>query len=200
MKTFSIMKNSIPTTITIIPFLIIIFAGSTTSVSDICACTPKRYEFTFDFSLGCSLGVTVDGVVTSLSCIIDCSEDPNVADCVPVAVQSIDILEFDQNFQKYVKETINGNYKDGDTFQYTSVVADDSKDAFQDGQKNIPQGIELNIIGVNQFGQSISNVYHITFSNDCNAYPVLSQGEHAGWTRFVSRNDDVNRSIRLALL
>ncbi len=151
---------------------------------DICSCAPATYEFTLDFSLFCPpVNITLGDAVTDTSCMVSPFGDPDVADLIPVAVQSIDILELDQNLQIIVQENLAGSYGDGDTFQYSSIAAvpGDIVDP-----SNIPRAIQLNIIGVNQFDEPLINVYLIIFSNNCGRYPVLFEGQYAGWTRFVS--------------
>jgi hypothetical protein len=109
--------------------------------------------------------------------------NPQVSDLIPHVLTSIDILELNQNLQVLVQENIAGSFGNGSTFSYTSVAA-------LPGQivkpVDIPRAIQLNIIGLNKFDQPIINVYLITFSNNCGQYPVLFDGQYAGWTRFVS--------------
>lgn len=152
---------------------------------EICSCAPGTYQFTLDFSLSCPpVNITLGDAVTDTSCMVSPFGDPTVSDLVPVAVNSIDILELDQNLQISVQENIAGSFGDGDTFQYISSAAVPGE--IVDPTK-IPRAIQLNIIGVNQFDQPIINVYLIIFSNNCGTYPVLFEGQYAGWTRFVSR-------------
>lgn len=151
---------------------------------DICACSPNTYEFTLDFSLFCPpVNITQGDAVASTTCLVNPFIDPDVEDLVPVSVQQIDILELNQNMRLIVQETIEGTFADGDTFSYTSYAADPSQ--IQD-PVDVPRAIQLNIIGVNQFDQTIINLYLILFTNDCQAFPVLFEGQSAGWTRFVS--------------
>ena len=160
---------------------------------DICACSPKTYEFTFDFSLSCPpVNVVKGDAVVATTCLVSPFGDPDVKDLVPILVQTIDILELNQNLQITVQENIGGNFRDGDTFRYTSLAAHD--DEIVD-PKDIPRAIQLNMIGVNQFDEPIINVYLITFSNNCEAYPVLSEGEYIGWTHFVSKYDSIDRPL-----
>jgi hypothetical protein len=159
--------------------------GQATIGDDICACAPSTYEFTFDFALTCPpVNVTQGDAVAATSCLISPFGDPGVLDLIPVAVQSIDILELNQNLQISVQENIAGSFGDGDSFTYVSIAA-------LPGQitdpVDIPRAIQLNIIGVNRFDEPIINVYLITFTNDCGFYPALVNGQSAGWTVFVSK-------------
>jgi hypothetical protein len=109
--------------------------------------------------------------------------DPEVKDLIPVSVQSIDILELNQNLNIIVQENIAGSFGDGDTFRYNSISSIPGQIV---DPVDIPRAIQLNIIGVNQFDEPIINVYLISMTNDCQAFPVLMEGQSAGWTRFVS--------------
>ena len=102
---------------------------------------------------------------------------------VPVSVQSIDILELNQNLQVIVQENIAGDFDNGDTFQYTSISALPGEINNEEG---VPRAIQLNIIGINQLDQPIINVFLITYTNNCDAFPVVDVGNSAGWTVFVS--------------
>jgi hypothetical protein len=110
-------------------------------------------------------------------------ENPSVGDLVPVAVQEIVILELDQNLDVLVREEISNSFKDGDTFTYTSYAAEPGKIV---EPLNLPRAIQFNIVGINALEQAITNIVVITFSNSCQAYPVLIPGQYAGWVRFVS--------------
>ena len=60
---------------------------------------------------------------------------------------------------------------------------------------DVPRSLQLNIVGVNQLNQTIINVVIITFTNNCGAYPVLSNGQVDGWVIFVSFGRENVRSI-----
>jgi hypothetical protein len=151
---------------------------------DVCHCAPNTYEFTLDFSLFCPpVNITIGDAVQATTCMVSPFGDPTVTDLIPVAVQSIDILELNQNLQVMMQENIAGNFGDGDTFQYTSYAALPGEVVDPD---DLPRAIQININGINQFEESIINVYLITFTNNCGSYPVLFEGQSAGWTRFVS--------------
>jgi hypothetical protein len=151
---------------------------------DICVCAPSTYEFTLDFSLFCPpVNITLGDAVKRTSCLVNPFGTPEVADLVPVAVSSIEILELDQSMEISVREKIEGSFGDGDTFQYTSIAALPGEIVNPD---DLPRAIQLNIVGVNQFDESIINIYLIVFTNNCGRYPVLFEGQSAGWTRFVS--------------
>jgi hypothetical protein len=178
----------------LVPFLATAHTQNQEIGVDICACAPGSYEFTLDFSLFCPpVNITLGDAVVDTSCLVSPFGDPDVADLIPVAVQSIDILELDQNLQISVQENIAGSFGDGDTFQYTSIAALPGEIV---NPEDLPRAIQLNIIGVNQFDEPIINVYLIIFSNNCGRYPVLFEGQYAGWTRFVSCDCSILITIR----
>lgn len=151
---------------------------------DICACAPGQYEFELDFSLFCPpVNITLGDAIAETSCLVSPFETPEVSDLIPVVVTSIDVLELNQDLQISVQENIAGTFGDGDKFQYTSIAALPGEIV---NPEDLPRAIQLNIIGVNQFDETIINVYLIVFSNNCGRYPVLFEGQFAGWTRFVS--------------
>ena len=155
--------------------------------AEICYCAPNAYEFTLDFKLTCPpVNITLGDAVAATTCMVSPYGAAEVADLVPVEVSSIDVLELNQNLQVMVQENIvptSGVYLDGDTFSYVSYAAIPGEIV---KPEDLPRAIQLNIIGKNQNGEDIINVYLITFTNSCGAYPVLYEGQWAGWTRFVS--------------
>jgi len=150
---------------------------------DMCACSPSTYEFTLDFDLSCPpMNITESNAIGETSCVTTPFGDPNTADLVPVAVQSIDILELGPGLGVLVQENIAGIFLSGDSFVYTSIAA---PQADIESPVEIPRAIQVNIVGLNQFNEALINVYIITFTNDCNAFPLLSEGQSAGWTYFT---------------
>lgn len=92
---------------------------------DICACQPRVIQFQLDLSLTCqSNNIVVDDAVDDITCLVSPFEDAVVTDLVPVAVRSISILERNQfNAAIPMKEVIyKGNFRDGDTLMYSSIV------------------------------------------------------------------------------
>jgi len=152
--------------------------------TEICYCAPNAYEFTLDFTLTCPpVNITLGDAVAATTCMVSPFGAPEVADLVPVSVSSIDVLELNQNLQVVVQENIapKESYLDGDTFSYISYAAIPGEIV---NPEDLPRAIQLNIVGVNKNGEEIINVYLITFTNSCGAYPVLQKGQWAGWTRF----------------
>ena len=152
--------------------------------TEICACSPRSYEFTFDFSLTCPpVNITLGDGVEATSCLVSPFGALNIVDLVPVSVESIDILELGQNLRVVAQTDINDVFLDGDSFTYTSAVAD--PDSIEEIQQ-IPRALQINIVGTNEKGDEIINVFIVTFNNECGSYPLFEEGEYAGWARFVS--------------
>jgi len=149
---------------------------------DICACQPSVYEFTFDFLLACDdFNVTGPGI-SEFTCFLN-FEGENVTDVVPVAVSRVEILELDQLLQVVAQTQINGDFRSGDIFQYTSITATETDML---NASSIPRGFQLSITGRNAVEQTIVNDWAVLYDNDCGIFPVVTEGMVAGWTIFVS--------------
>ncbi len=152
--------------------------------TEICACSPRSYEFTLDFSLTCPpVNIAVGDAIADTTCLISPFGALDVEDLTPVSVDSIDILELGQNLRVIAQTGIVQPLNDGDSFTYTSVVAD--PDSIGEVLQ-VPKGIQINIVGNNQNGDRIINAFLVTFTNECDKYPVFEEGESAGWAKFVS--------------
>ena len=166
--------------------LLIRFDGASAQVigQQICACSPSYYEFTLNFEHFCPpVNITQNNGIQDRSCVVTPYSSTNVTDLVPVVVTSIDILELGQGLRVLVQENIAGHFRDGDTFNYTSLTAVPGDIV---GTTDIPRGLQINVVGSNQYGEPLINVFILTFTNNCGAYPVIEAGESAGWTTFVS--------------
>jgi hypothetical protein len=157
--------------------------GQTIGV-DLCSCAPSTYEFTLDFDLFCPpINVTQGDAVLVTGCLVIPAIDLEVADLVPVAVSSIDIVELDQDLTVIVQENIAGNFGSGDTFSYTSFAANPDNIITS---RDLPKAIQVNLYGVNAQDEALVNSWIIQFTNNCGAFPVLFEDQSAGWVRFVS--------------
>ena len=164
--------------------------GASGQVNDTCACSPSTYEFVFDFNLFCPpVNITLSDAVEETSCSVGPFGSQEVMDLIPVSVQNIDILELGQDLRVLVQETLEGNFVNGDSFRYESIA---NLPGEITSPVDIPRAIQLNIVGVNVNDDPIINVFIITFTNECDTYPVLFNGQSIGWTFFVSISDPVN--------
>jgi hypothetical protein len=150
----------------------------------ICACQPDVYEFTVDLSLQCDdMDIKKgDPGILDTACVVNTSGDENVTDFTPTIVTEIQVLELDQNFDVVGQYREAGEFTSGDTFQYTSVTATPSKL----NATSIPSAIQLFLSGRNAAEQDLVNFYAIVYDNDCGVWPLLEEGDRAGWTVFVS--------------
>jgi hypothetical protein len=170
---------------TLLVLLSISIGGSAQTLGqDICACSPGSYEITFDFSLVCPpTNVTIGDGIEDTSCLSTPFGAPASANLVPVSVESIVILETGGNAQVIFQDEVFGPFVDGDTFTYkTNFIA---------GAMDVPKGIQFNTNALNQAGQSILNILSITYTNDCNIYPVIDANQSAGWFVFVSERGEI---------
>ncbi|OEU14276.1 hypothetical protein FRACYDRAFT_240811 [Fragilariopsis cylindrus CCMP1102] len=149
----------------------------------ICACSPSTYQFTLDFSLTCPpMNVTRNGGIAATFCQISPFGDAqsNITDLVPVSVGYVDVLELGQTFEVLTQVNITGTFVNGDIINYTSIAASDSS-----SDPEVPKVIQLNMFAFNAAGEPIVNFFAIAFSNNCDEYPTLIEGESAGWVQFT---------------
>jgi hypothetical protein len=155
---------------------------------NLCACQPATYTMTFNFTLRCEdNNVTGPGILPPPGCITEVrgQEVINQTELVPISVKSIQIYELDQNLQVVAQTYLEGNYLDGSSFTYTSIIATQTD---QLTSTSLPGGYQLSITGLNDQEQVVLQTYFIRYTNDCGIFPVLVEGQTAGWTIFVSVN------------
>jgi len=162
-----------------------LFTGraSAEETPELCACSPSKITFTLDFSLTCPpVNVTINDGIAAKFCQISPFGDANetIVDLVPAAVQNIDVIELDQNFQVIANPNptnLTGPFENGHEFEYTSAVTENPE--------HIPGVLQVNIFASNAGGEPIVGFFAISFTNDCTVYPALSEGGSAGWTHFT---------------
>jgi len=169
----------------------------------ICACQPSQYEFELDLDLTCDDFDIQRGDpgILDTACVVNTSGDQDVTDFTPVVVTDIQVLELDQNFDVVGDFLTTGEYVSGDKFSYTSVTANPETLT----ATTVPSAIQLFLSGRNAAGQDLVNFYAIVYNNECNVYPVLSEGNNAGWTELVSmpkektgcQSDEAQHSLTL---
>jgi len=153
---------------------------------DICACSPSVYEFTLDFFLTCldsNIKAGEGEGIIEFDCSVSPFEGGNVTDLTPVAVSSIDILELDQEVKPLATTTRFVNFRNGDKFNYTSII----RDPTLINATSVPKGFQLSVVGRNVLDEALLMIWIISFTNDCDSFPILFEGESIGWTIFVSQ-------------
>ena len=142
----------------------------------LCACQPAVYEFTFNFDLTCEDGNVFGPGINETACLTEIrdvnGDVMDDGDEKPVLVTNIQIFELDQNLQVAAQSVINGNFLDGSTFTYTSII---SSETSQLDEQTLPRGFQVVSAGVNNVDQSLINTYAILYENDCGIFPILSE-------------------------
>jgi hypothetical protein len=110
-------------------------------------------------------------------------DDQDDADLRPVSVGQVSIFELDQNLDVIAQTVNTGNFISGDTFRYTSIIATEPDMLNPD---SLPRGIQLVFIGINELNQAVVNTFAILYDNDCGVFPLLREGQMAGWSILVS--------------
>jgi len=147
----------------------------------VCGCSSSTYTFVLDFGLSCSpQNITTGSGVSSVSCLISPFGAPTT-NLDPVIIDSISIIELDQFNNVIVETRINGEFLNGDSFSYSSILnnPDDITSSRQ-----IPKSLQLNLNGKNKEGIMLINVFVLQFSNECGIYPIIQNGESVGWSVF----------------
>lgn len=153
--------------------------------TDFCGCQPATYTFTFDFALTCDdTDVAGPGIndTACLTAIRDQDVSP-AEDLVPVVVSSVQIFELDQNLTPFAQTVRTGTFVNGSNFTYTSII---STITDLSNVASLPRGLQLVMTGLNSKENSTVQTWIITYTNDCGIFPLLTEGESAGWTIFVS--------------
>ncbi|GKY96656.1 hypothetical protein MPSEU_000625200 [Mayamaea pseudoterrestris] len=151
---------------------------------DVCACQPATYEFKLDFGIDCSDKTVVSGAagINDTACIVNTEQQVNVTDFSPVRVTTIQILELNQDLRVIAQTPLSGDFRSGDTFKYTSVIAQIDPD--EENVDMIPKGLQITLAGRNAEEQDLVNFWLIIYENDCGVFPVVLEGQQIGWTVF----------------
>lgn len=153
--------------------------------TELCGCQPATYTFTFDFGRTCADATVAGPGINDTACLAEISGQEQVPDerLVPVSIESVQIFELDQNLQVVAQTARSGTFVDGDSFTYTSIVSTitDLLD-----EVSLPRGLQLVTTGFNEQEDSVVSTYIILYTNDCGIFPILTEGQAAGWTIFVS--------------
>lgn len=126
--------------------------------------------------------MTDGGGIQETVCLIESRSTENVTDLTPVSVQSVQVLEVDENVL-VIGQTVftDGPYTSGDSLLYESILANTSEVG-----GSSPRGLVVSIAGTNAEGQAIANNWAIVFQSNCTTEPILRAGQQIGWMSFVS--------------
>jgi len=178
----SLQRHQVSLSIGLLLVLLSLLTRSTTaqiSGTELCACSPRVYEFTFDFSLECE-PINVDlnsGGILDATCLVAGFDNINVTDLVPVAVSSVQIIEIGQDGGPAAVAQETGDFRDGSTITYTSISFEGAV---------APRAFQVRALGRNEAGEPLVLQWAVTYSNNCGVFPVLEVNDSVGWTIFVS--------------
>jgi hypothetical protein len=184
------MKMSCPLASACVFFLLagVLFKPVSAQVGvEVCACFPSVYTFVLRFDQICAETSLPSAGVDSTVCIVNpLISSPTFEDEVPVAVSTIDIIELGTDFAPIAFSIVTGDFRSGDSFQYASALSTPEGVEMLEELGVFPGGLQLNINGRNAADEFITNVWTILFKNECGLFPVISEGDQIGWTKFVS--------------
>ena len=147
----------------------------------LCACNPATYTFELNFTAVCEdSSVTGPGIEGIFCFSREFGLQGNVTDFEPVAVSEVTILELNQDLQPFVQVPVEGDFRTGNTFKYSSISGTAALN-----ETTIPGGLQMNIVGRNRVDQDISNVWIIVFTNECGIFPIFEIGDNIGWIKVV---------------
>ena len=118
---------------------------------------------------------------------VNTEQQVNVTEFQPARVTTIQILELNQDLRVIAQTPINGDFRSGDIFKYTSVIAQLDPETVDPNM--IPKGLQITLAGRNSAEQDLVNFWLIIYDNDCGVFPVVLEGQQIGWTVFVSQCD-----------
>ena len=159
--------------------------SSSPTRDDVCNCQPGTLTLTIDYALTCDDRTILNGDpgIDEVECLLFSQEDPMVSDPVPVKVNSISIFELDAKFDIIKTTNITTPFQSGDTITYESFAVAET-DVVSSGL--VPRGLQVTLTGFNAAGNDLTNSYVILYTNECDIYPVLTDGSTIGWTSIVS--------------
>ena len=145
---------------------------------DVFSCSPTSFTFGLNLNGKCPGMIEARPGIDGSDCyfIEDLTSIPT-----PVSVTQIQILELNLDLLTIYAKTLDGEFDDGYSWEYTSITAGELTD-----ETELPGGIQLNIQGVDSNGIVVTNSIIIDYSNTADAYPILKIGDEIGWIVIVS--------------
>ena len=122
--------------------------------------------------------------INETACLTEIRGQDEVPDeeLVPISVQNVQIFELDQNLKVVAQTVREGSFVNGSNFTYTSIISTMTASL---NPTSLPRGLQLVITGLNRNEETVVNTYIILYTNDCGIFPILTEGQTAGWTIFV---------------
>jgi hypothetical protein len=167
----SIVPSSVPSTV---PSL-------APASADICVCQPDQITFVLDFTLNCDDRTILTGNpgIKDAACLIF----PDGVDPIPVSLESVLIYETDLDFNLINMVNYTESFSSGDMITYKNSGG------------LIPTGITVALKGINKDGEKVTNSFAILYTNQCDVYPVLVDGDQIGWTKLVCTTEENRESV-----
>ena len=158
--------------------------------TDICACSPATYTFQVRFDLTCPGNIQADNGILQTDCQLQNQEQPgDNEDFVPVFVSQITLFELGAEQQVIASQLYTGDFINGSTIVYTSVVGTDPNL----NEQNITQGFQSTLLGRNAAEIGIENTWIILFTNECGVFPLFTVGDRIGWLELIDFTNPINR-------
>lgn len=172
--------------------------------ADVCTCQPSKFSLSIDTSLTCETSTisSVNPGIQDTTCIVQSSSGTRKTE-TPTQIVSIEISELNQELNKIRTSVFNDTFVSGDKIRFASRMSSSVYNLHDvDDVTARPKGLQATIIGIDNDGLEITNNWVLLFSNECNIYPVISTGQQIGWTKFVSKEQIIQKfhSIMLRLL
>jgi hypothetical protein len=158
--------------------------------TDQCACFPSTYTFVLDLGQLCTQTSLPSSGIESRTCSVFSESGDVLTTMVPVSVSQITVLELGQNLGTIIPTQIQGDsFITGASFTYTSSFVGTQEGLDTSISSGVfPRGLELQLRGLNLFSEIIINRFTIVFSNACDVFPVVQEGDKIGWVKFVSNS------------
>ena len=148
----------------------------------VCACQPSEYELELNFGAPCHDN-DFNGLpgIESTACFLNSDSQTDVTDFIPTLVTNIEFHEFNRFLETVQDVPLTGPFDNGESIRFSSITA--SNPSLNEHQ--LPHGIQMIFSDLNAINQQIEMNWVIMFTDDCDVYPVLQEGQTHGWTVFV---------------
>ena len=157
-------------------------APSFVAPSTICGCQPSEYVFQLNFSSPCALDAFGPEGIEAQGCRID----TDATDTTYVSVRTVFIYEEDQNGAEAGRRLATGLFDEGAEIVYQSAIL------LNTNVTNPPKILEVVLRGTNSQQEPITSRWSVTFTNECDVFPVIRGGEETLNTMIVSASYTVS--------
>ena len=146
----------------------------------VCSCAPMEYTFELDLTLTCPKKPPINNPFVNLDsanpgmteyfCEVrrGVENDPPGTDFVPVEINDIRVIELDVGFKPQKSLRLSGlQAVSGYKFKFESKLSE--------GLENIPGGLQVILIGQNEAGEFITNIWATLYTlNNCDTEPIFT--------------------------